>query len=145
MRTRVSLLGSGLLVGLFVNGTARWGFAGIVETPEALRGDGLFFSSVPVMGVPEVGGGGGNVTFSWRGGKLEGWEEGVSVLVDDVERGRVDGVEGEVAWNRTWRGEEWERVYVRVGYYGSGGSGDYTMAGVLEGNGSWREPAKGRT
>lgn len=144
LRTRVSVACSGLLLGLFINGVARWGFAGIVETPASLRGDGLYYSSVPALLVPEVGA--RNATFAWTvGGEMGGWEVGASVLVNDVERFRVDGLEGEVVWNRTRGegGEAWERVYVRVGWYGYGVEGDYTKAGVLEGDGRWVEPALG--
>lgn len=132
---------SGLLLGLFINGTARWGFAGIVETPESLRGDGLYYSTLPRLLAPEVGA--GNATFMWEAGATGGWEVGVSVLVDDVERFRVDGLVGEVVWNRTRRGEAWEKVYVRVGWYGNGVNGDYTNAGVLREDGKWVGPHSG--
>lgn len=142
LRTRVSLVCSGLLLGLFVNGVARWGFAGIVETPASLRGDGLYYSSVPEMAQPVVGV--QNATFSW-GGETGGWEVGVSVLVNDVEKFRVDGLEGEVTVNRTRSGEdgEWEKIYVRMGWYGYGVAGDYTKAGVLGADGTWMEPLVG--
>lgn len=145
LRTRVSLVCSGLLLGLFINGVARWGFAGIVETPGSLRGDGLYYSSVPTLLVPEVGA--QNATFSWTAGQTGGWEAGVSVIVNDVERFRMDGLDGEVTWNRTksWEGEGWEKVYVRVGWYGYGVTGDYTKAGVLEADGTWVEPMVGRS
>ncbi|KAH0612335.1 uncharacterized protein H6S33_010387 [Morchella sextelata] len=145
MRTRVSLICSGLLIGLFINGVARWGFAGIIETPESLRGDGLYFSTLPVLVAPQVGA--ANATFAWEAGKLRGWEEGVSVLINDVERFRVPGLTGEATWERTRYGaeEEWEKLYVRVGYYGGGEAGDYTLAGVLEGNGTWVQPGVGRS
>lgn len=145
LRTRVSLVCSGLLLGLFINGVARWGFAGIVETPASLRGDGLYYSSVPTLLVPEVGA--RNATFAWTAGQTGGWEVGVSVMVNDVERFRVDGLSGEVTWNRTksWEGEAWEKVYVRVGWYGYGVAGDYTKAGVLEADGTWVEPMVGRS
>lgn len=38
MQNRPSLLYQGILIGLFINGVARWGFASILETPEGLRG-----------------------------------------------------------------------------------------------------------
>lgn len=72
--------------------------------------------------------------------------QGVSVLINDVERFRIDGLEGEVTWNRTrGEGNKWEKLYIRVGYYGSGQDGDYTMAGVLDSNGTWFGPKSGRT
>lgn len=141
LRTRVSLVCSGLLLGLFINGIARWGFAGIVETPTSLRGDGLYYSGVPTLLVPEVGV--RNATFAWTAGETSGWEVGVSVMVNDVERFRVKGLDGEVTWNRTSSGGAWEKVYVRVGWYGHSIDGDYTKAGVLEEDGTWIEPVAG--
>lgn len=147
LRNRMSLLYQGLLVGLFINGTARWGFAGIVETPESLRGrDGLYFSTIPHLVTPEIPPAGNNVTFFWEDGKTRGWEEGVSVIINDVERFRVSGVSGAATWNRTRTATGgWEKVYVRVGYWGTGEMGDYTAAGVVEGDGTWRAPGRGRT
>lgn len=137
----MSVVCSGLLLGLFINGVARWGFAGIVETPESLRGDGLYYSTLPKLLVPEVGA--GNLTVAWEVGERSGWETGVSVLVNDVERFRVQGLEGEVVWNRTRKGDGWEKVYVRVGWWGNGIDGDYTKAGVLEEDGKWVAPVGG--
>ncbi|PUU72787.1 LCCL domain-domain-containing protein [Tuber borchii] len=147
LRNRMSLLYQGLLVGLFINGTARWGFAGIVETPESLRGrDGLYFSTIPRLAMPEIPPAGNNVTFFWEGMTTRGWEEGVSVVINDVERFRVSGVSGAATWNRTRTATGgWEKVYVRVGYWGTGAMGDYTAAGVVEEDGTWRAPGSGRT
>ncbi|KKY31926.1 putative lccl domain containing protein [Diaporthe ampelina] len=47
IQTRPSLLYQGILLGLFVNGIARWGFASILETPDSLRSDGAFDSLIP--------------------------------------------------------------------------------------------------
>lgn len=149
LRNRMSLLYQGLLVGLFINGVARWGFAGIVETPESLRGrDGLYFSPLPRLTSPEIPPAGNNVTFFWEEGEMRGWEEGASIVLNDVERFRVHGLRGAVTWNRTPSDREeggWEKLYIRVGYWGGNEFGDYTRAGVVEGDGTWREPEKGRT
>ncbi|KAI5805414.1 hypothetical protein DFH27DRAFT_643889 [Peziza echinospora] len=115
---RQSMLYQGLLLGLLVNGVARWGFASLLETGAGLRGDAV----LGVGGVPRVlsplslglngtglggggGGNGGNVTFRWQwptpdenrlfdgstGEAIPGRREfdGISILVNDVERARI--------------------------------------------------------
>jgi len=68
------------------------------------------------------------------------------VIINDVERFRVSGVSGAATWNRTRTATGgWEKVYVRLGYWGTGEMGDYTAAGVVEGDGTWRAPGRGRT
>ncbi|KAI4271114.1 MAG: hypothetical protein L6R35_006565, partial [Caloplaca aegaea] len=48
LQTRPSLLYQGILVGLFINGTARWGFDSILQTTNELRGpDGVLHSALP--------------------------------------------------------------------------------------------------
>ncbi|KAJ4344921.1 hypothetical protein N0V85_009801, partial [Neurospora sp. IMI 360204] len=51
IQTRPALVYQGLLLGLFINGIARWGFDSVIQTAEALRGDdGLLGTSlVPVV------------------------------------------------------------------------------------------------
>ncbi|GAB7365607.1 hypothetical protein MBLNU230_g6676t1 [Neophaeotheca triangularis] len=168
-QNRSSLVYQGLLVGLFINGTARWGFASILETPAALLQGAPSGSLLPAVSVAAIGV--GNITFDL--GMLPVREEtgivyeGVSVLVNDVERSRewrdgVDVVDGRVSW--TWtrhvaedasseekeitlgEGEEKKRElaeYFRFGYVSRSASGDYTKAGVWRGDGEWVKPAKG--
>ncbi|KAJ4314874.1 hypothetical protein N0V94_006252 [Neodidymelliopsis sp. IMI 364377] len=83
MQTRVSLLCQGILVGLFVNGIARWGFDPILQTAAALRGDAQLGSGIPAI-LAAVNG--TDITFTWDS-ILRGYE-GVSVIVNDVERYR---------------------------------------------------------
>lgn len=47
--TKLSLLYSGILVGLFLDGIARWGFDSILETPGSLRGDASMESIIPKL------------------------------------------------------------------------------------------------
>lgn len=92
-QNRPSLLYQGLLVGLFINGIARWGFDSILQTPDDLfrgapRGTPLPAISVLAMGAR-------NITFDL--GQLpifdtkSGNYDGISVLVNDVERFRGYG------------------------------------------------------
>lgn len=122
--TRPSLIYQGLLLGLFVNGVARWGFASIVETPAALGEDpsgpggwwgahhpNITNSSVTVH-LPEVPQlqvhkyrGNGNITFHlWERERMENLGvEGVSILINDVERYRAyldEDRKGKFTWHR---------------------------------------------
>ncbi|KAL4771821.1 LCCL domain-containing protein [Aspergillus nidulans var. acristatus] len=123
--TRPSLIYQGLLLGLFINGTARWGFASIIETPAALGelapgaggshgwwgatwpniNNSSVTISLPDRGSGELYHGNGNITFSlWEKERMDKLGvDGVSVLVNDVERwrGYVDeDPEGEFTWHR---------------------------------------------
>ena len=144
MQTRVSLLCQGLLVGLFINGIARWGFDPVLQTAAALRGDATLGSGIPAV-VAAVSG--GNITFTWDG-ILRGYE-GVSVIVNDVERYR--GVHAGTDANFTWtRKAEDEPEYFRFGFinylpFGSLSYSDFTRAGTWWPNGTWSDPAPGRT
>ncbi|KAI7974711.1 hypothetical protein EIK77_003859 [Talaromyces pinophilus] len=116
--TRMSFIYQGLLLGLFVNGVARWGFASIVETPAALGEDptgpgGWWGASYPNITNASVSihldnaapmhplynavsdsdhayRGNGNITFQlWERERMERLGvDGVSVLLNDVERWR---------------------------------------------------------
>ena len=153
--TRPALLYQGLLVGLFVNGIARWGFAAVVETPGALLGDGLHYSSVPAFAPPpDVAAANVTVYWPWRpdaaGAAASKYAvSGVSVLVNDVERysWRASDVgangtvrEGAFTYNRTLG----ENSYVRLAWtVRSGGTLDYTRAGVVAVDGTWVPPEEG--
>lgn len=150
--TRPALLYQGLLVGLFINGVARWGYAGIIETYESLMGDGLYFSSVPSFyPAPTITR--QNVSISWAspgedlldGGSVYG-VAGLSVLVNDVERykWRMDEETSNQGGQFTYPRKVGEKSYVRMAWMlRSGGTMDYTRAGVVEESGEWRPPTGG--
>lgn len=123
--TRPSLIYQGLLLGLFVNGVARWGFASIIETPAALGErspgphgahgwwgatfpnitDASVQISLPDEGSNERYRGNGNITFAlWERERMgDLGVDGVSVLVNDVERWRGyldEDKRGEFSWHR---------------------------------------------
>lgn len=123
--TRPSLLYQGLLLGLFVNGVARWGFASIIETPAALgeRAGGpdgaggwwgatypnitrdSVFISLPSYGSHETYRGNGNITFTlWERQRMaELGVDGITILINDVERYRGyldEDKRGEFTWHR---------------------------------------------
>ncbi|KAF2851891.1 hypothetical protein T440DRAFT_46570 [Plenodomus tracheiphilus IPT5] len=91
MQTRPSLLFQGILIGLFINGVARWGFASILQTPSELRGDAPIGTLLPIITAPIIHNNlhlhalRPNITFDWLKPFPRGYD-GVSVLVNDVER-----------------------------------------------------------
>lgn len=123
--TRPSLIYQGLLLGLFINGVARWGFASIIETPAALGelapgrsgSHGWWGStypnvtnasvqiSLPGPGSNETYHGNGNISFAlWEHERMSKLAvDGISVLLNDVERwrGYLDEDKlGEFSWHR---------------------------------------------
>jgi hypothetical protein len=133
IQTRPSLLYQGILVGLFINGVARWGFDSILQTPAALLGDGQYNSILPVVGLIQAKT--ANITFSWTPPPEP--FDGLSVLINDVERFRSYNGDGrdEFTWDRSV-GENLP-YYFRFGYVQGSNSGDYTKAGVWKSDGSW--------
>ncbi|KAK2763103.1 hypothetical protein FQN54_009737 [Arachnomyces sp. PD_36] len=133
--TRPSLIYQGLLLGLFVNGVARWGFASIIQTPSALGeiprstggSRGWWGATSPNITSDSVTislennhteqlmsytsnspNGNGNITFSlWDRQRMDELDvDGVSVLVNDVERWRAyldEDEYGEFVWHRHGR------------------------------------------
>lgn len=158
MQNRPSLLYQGLLVGLFINGIARWGFDSILQTPAELRGDAQLKSPLPALAVPPIIENNfgtnlpGNITFDFSQLEIprnKGYE-GISVLVNDVERFRayeggkygsisVDGVR-----NFTWiRHMDEAPEYFRFAFMRGSSTGDYTKAGVWGADGGWTDPKPG--
>lgn len=134
MQTRPSLLYQGLLLGLFVNGAARWGFASVLETAGALRGDAEFGSLVPnVTADVEVS----SVSFSFE--NVEG-PDGVSGVVNDVERYRGFFADGPLGF--TWEREEQLDVneYIRFAFLKDGKVLDFGETSTWFANGSYHTP-----
>lgn len=134
MQTRPSLLYQGLLVGLFINGIARWGFDSILQTAAQLQGDGLIGSALPNVTQPSFGGK-SDITFSWD--PIPTGYDGISILVNDVERFRAYVYDGphNFTWTRTAPPTDPE--YFRFGFMTGSTSGDYTAAGIWKLDGSW--------
>jgi len=159
LQTRPSLLYQGLLVGLFINGIARWGFDPFLQTAAALRGDAQLGSPLPEILDPiiDLGQNLSTIAFKWNpppGGVDEGYYDGLSVLVNDVERFRTyfsnDEFDADQPTNFTWtrpvnRGGSGEggREYFRFAWMQGAQSEDYTKAGVWEADGTWVDMAPG--
>ena len=143
IQTRPSLLYQGILVGLFINGVARWGFDSILQTSAALLGGGQTNSLLPnitdILATPA------NITFEWML-PLPPYD-GVSVLVNDVERHRWYYGEGEPSF--TWSEQVAEaqgKRYFRFGYMIGSNTADYSKAGIWNPMGNWTamEPGPSR-
>ncbi|EMD64845.1 hypothetical protein COCSADRAFT_180854 [Bipolaris sorokiniana ND90Pr] len=125
LQTRPSLFFQGLLLGLFVNGIARWDFDSVLQTSAALRADAKFESVVPQIMEPliEVENDALFVTFNFTTHPPD--VDGMSVLVNDVERARAfydnegDGLWDIFEWKRdvdSGLNEYFQWAYIRDGY-----------------------------
>lgn len=156
LQTRPSLLFQGILIGLFINGIARWGFDPILQTAYALRGDAPLMSPLPDIRDPKISfAGDGNstssITFSWTpppttdDSSVPAYD-GISVLVNDVERYREyfdDGlkVKSNITWLRDADLEENE--YFRFAWMQGSDTWDYTKAGKWDVDGKWTQMKPG--
>jgi hypothetical protein len=145
LQTRPSLLFQGLLVGLFINGIARWGFASILQTSAALQGDAQRGYAPPTILDPITNS--NNITFAWDV-LARGWD-GVSVLVNDVERFRGFPEDGDRNFTWTRKNPEHQEFfrfgYVRYLPFGSVSYSDFTRAGTWWPNGTWIDIPPGST
>lgn len=146
MQNRPSLLFQGILVGLFINGVARWGFASILQTPSELRGDASIGSLLPVITAPIIHSNIGraikaNITFEWALPFPKEFD-GLSILVNDVERyrGYEDAGQKSFTWVRHLDGLN---EYFRFAYMSGSSRGDYTKAGVWGKDGGWKQMESG--
>ncbi|KAG9245442.1 hypothetical protein BJ878DRAFT_501498 [Calycina marina] len=140
MQTLPSLLFQGILVGLFMDGIARWGYDSILQTAAALQGDAQYDSTLPVILAPVIAlaTNVSSISFSWKPPPSP--FEGVSVLVNDVERFRGfvdDDVFGDSSFTWTKESDFDAPQYFRFGYMKGTNSYDYTRAGIWTANGTW--------
>lgn len=146
LQTRPSLVYQGILLGLFINGVARWDFDSVLQTTDDLRGDGKFESALPELLEPIVSRAAQGLVATFKTTPPPGTVDGISILVNDVERARKffsDGVEESLSfvWNRTADTDLSE--YFRFGFVRGGRALDYTVAGTLFGDGTWSGPERG--
>lgn len=140
MQTRPSLLYQGVLLGLFVNGIARWDFDSVLQTTTALREDGKFESIVPSLIEPIVNASGTEgflASFSWK--YLPPNMDGISILVNDVERYRAftdEKPDGDT-FEWTHSTDLALNEYFRFAFIRSGRTLDYSKSGTLLANGTW--------
>ncbi|KAJ2973717.1 hypothetical protein NUW58_g8866 [Xylaria curta] len=143
IQTRLSLLYQGILIGLFINGIARWGFDPVLQTSTALQGDAQLGSALPVILPPVINSTLSAITFKW-GAPPSIRYDGVSILVNDVERFRGffgDKGDNEFVWTRD--NSSALNEYFRFAYMQGTSSADYTKAGIWNAKGEWIEMAPG--
>jgi hypothetical protein len=150
MQTRFSLVYQGLLVGFFIDGTARWGFASILQTPGELLGTGQTGSALPaLLALPLITA--ANITFSWTAPPSP--FDGASVLVNDVERFRqydsrstsfTFDAGSDISEDTTQDVPVPDKYYFRFGFLEGNVPGDYTQAGTWHvKSGTWTPMAHG--
>lgn len=143
IQTRPSLVYQGILVGLFVNGIAKWGFDAILQTAAELQGDAILGTVIPNITAINVTT--SNLTFSWPG--LPDGYNGTSVLVNDVERYRFGQGDTSFTWQRLPE-DQFLPEYMRFAFYALSAAsgmetGDYTKAGTWFANGTWEQMKAG--
>jgi hypothetical protein len=151
-QVRPSLAYQGLLLGLFINGVARWGFASIIQTPAALGeadgGNGKSWWGAHSPNVTAtVNHDASKITFNWGGLPNDTAVDGLSILVNDVERHRLF-TDDELFWQDdhiTLKRPKRERYDLQVEFYRfawmSGNKhGLYSKPGTWDRNGSWHDP-----
>lgn len=144
LQMRPSLIYQGLLIGLFINGIARWGFDPVLQTPSALQGDAQKGSALPQIPTPKIDWSDAtnsisNITFEWKAPPVPEWD-GISILVNDVERFR-SYFHDDVGADKSFR---WARnstidlpEYFRFAFLDGSEPGDYTKAGKWTADGEW--------
>ncbi|KAG7099055.1 hypothetical protein E1B28_000930 [Marasmius oreades] len=138
--TKISAILQGLLLGLFLNGIAAFGFDSVLQTPESLVRDAPIGSDLPSFLTnstnwnPQIPF--SNQTITWSP-LLEGWS-GFSLLLDDVERYSGDALNLSLAALNASIPH-----FFRLAMTANGTTGDYTMAATLWPNGTWVDPLTG--
>jgi len=144
---RPSLVYQGLLLGLFINGIARWGFDSIIQTPAALGEsggghDGSWWGSTAPNVTALVAPDASNITFNWGMLPKDTGIDGVSILINDVERWR-GYTDEELYWNQEQvtikrrKREKDEPEFFRFAWMNGDRTGQYSKVGVWDEHGTW--------
>ena len=152
LQTRPSLVYQGLLIGLFINGIARWGFDPVLQTSYALQGDAQKGSRLPDISDPVIewanatsGPSTSSITFTWDRPTGQVYD-GISILVNDVERFRsyfedTFAREDQFIWTRN--SSLGLPEYFRFAFMEGSDAGDYTKAGTWTADGEWQQMKAG--
>ena len=162
-KTRSCLAYQGLLLGLFINGIARWGFSSVIQTPAALgeansggnNGSpgswwGAKSPNVTAIVAPDIS----NITFNWENLPIDSGVDGVSILINDVERWR-GYTDEELYWDsegvtlrrRRERGDSEEALepeFFRFAWMSGSQTGLYSRVGLWDEHGLWHSPGDGK-
>jgi hypothetical protein len=148
-KTRPSLIYQGLLLGLFINGVARWGFASIVETPASLGesggnsgGGGSWWGAKSPNVTAVVAPDASNITLNWAALPTDKGVDGVSILINDVERWR-GYIDEELYWDQNEvtlkrrKREDQEPEFFRFAWMSGNDVGRYSKVCIWDENGIW--------
>ncbi|RMZ90134.1 hypothetical protein DV736_g2643, partial [Chaetothyriales sp. CBS 134916] len=149
-QVRPSLVYQGLLLGLFINGAARWGYASIVQTPASLGfvdgggGGSTWWGAIPPNVTATVGHGARNITFDWGSLPPDTGIDGISILENDVERFRLYNDE-ELFWDdssitvprRKPKDKAPEPSFFRFAFISGSEHGLYSKPAVWDEHGNW--------
>ena len=144
VQTRPSLLFQGVLIGLFINGIARWGFDSILQTPASLLEGGRLGTPPPAIKPPALVDG-NHLVFSFP--DLPANVDGVSVVINDVERfhglkERDSGIVPDFTWARRFPKEvEYFRfAYIHLNALGGVWYEDLSASSSWEADGNFFYP-----
>ncbi|KAG8744691.1 hypothetical protein FRC10_009605 [Ceratobasidium sp. 414] len=143
--TRLSAIYQAFLLGMFLQGVAKFGFDSILQTAAELRRDAPLGSSLPSFitnSTTVFPANLANVSVAWDPisaelANSEGWNE-FSLLVDDVQR-----LAGQALLYGLGELQAGIPHFFRLAYQRDGQSGDYTKAAILFPNGTWSDPLPG--
>lgn len=165
--TRISLLLGAFLFGMYTNGVARWGFDGLLQDTRVIQGDAVGDSLLPAFAM-------NNESWSNTASRIITWQpipaiardswDSFMLLVDDVLRyegpstqydlaqlpaffaanstSKALGLISPAALNATI---DAGMHYIRIAYAKAGSPGDFTKPALAALNGTWIDPAPGRT
>ena len=140
LQTRPSLFYQGLLIGLFLNGIARWGFAPLLETSAMLFAGGPESTPLPLITStlsPDLS----SITFSWSSHPPAPDYTGLSILINDIEKYKwfTDNPINTTTFSYSrHETSKLETEYFRFAYiHARLTNREYTRAGVWDVNGSW--------
>ncbi|KAG8716014.1 hypothetical protein FRC11_011270 [Ceratobasidium sp. 423] len=142
--SRVSAVCQAFLLGMFLQGVAKFDFDSILQTAAELQRDASLGSSLPsfVTNSSAAISSLTNASISWNAisselSDSEGWN-GFSLLVDDVQRLTGDSLSYALSGLQAG-----VTHFFRLAYQRDGTSGGYTKAATLFPNGTWLDPSPG--
>lgn len=145
-----------ILLGLFLNGAARWGFDSILQTAAEVRRDAALGSDLPSFDLTTIDVSNPLITWSAIPESLSSSWDGFALIVNDVLRytgqstnftmptttGNATITNNSTASDTVWRTDI--PYYLRLAYISSGSSGDFTKAAIAWlGNGTFVTPQPG--
>ncbi|KAK9462410.1 uncharacterized protein V1516DRAFT_620821 [Lipomyces oligophaga] len=147
-QTTLSVLWQGLAVGMFLNGSTRWGYDSILQTEAQLSRGGPRNTDLAHFTTNSTNFDGDLVAWDYPYRQHQNWT-GFSLLINDVERYRGPNMNISLYEFYNMTGLEYQGYeynwYFRVGMYDEDGMySDYTRAATARAhNGSWVPPQAG--